>query len=314
MKKVDDMSIEELTSSITELKQNKTQIESILEIEKDDEYKVEVKQKNKELQSLLHNVSNAIVFYEEALNFKLQAELFNDSFIDDKAIGKVASVYYETEHTWNNAIIDSIDNVNGNENDNDCGNIKEQLINITFLGYKDSIKVPYKYVKLNKELSDDELVKGTICDCIYMEDGKWYQATIEEIIPKGVQVKYNNYNNQEIVSRECIRITPEQKIINWKNKPKENGKGNQDKNNSDKKKDIFAPFVIPAKLKISPADTDEQRLLKRKRVKNLKHKNKQEIIEHISKEKQKNWLSFNKQLTENKSVGFTPMRTLPSKK
>lgn len=305
MKKVDDMSIEELTSSIAEFKQNKTQIESILEIEKDDEYKVEVKQKNKELQLLLNNVINAISFYEEALDFKLRTEQFNDTPIEAKSIGKIASVYYESDHTWNNAVIESID---------DSTNDNEQMLNITFLGYKEKAKVPFKYLKVNKEISDEECVKGAICDIIYMEDGKWYQGTIEDISAEGVHVKYNSCVNLEIVSRECIRITPEQKIINWKNKHKDNSKTNQDKNDNNKTKDIFAPFVIPSNLKISPADTDEQRFLKRKRVKNLKHKNKQAIIEHISKEKQNNWLSFNKQLSEKKNVGFTPMRTLQNKK
>jgi methionine-rich copper-binding protein CopC len=66
-------------------------------------------------------------------------------------------------------------------------------------------------------------------------------------------------------------------------------------------------FNIPEKLKINPNDSEEQRLLKRKRVKQLKNKQKQKEIEKLTQEKQQNWIDFNKKL---KTTNYPHFRTL----
>ena len=105
-----------------------------------------------------------------------------------------------------------------------------------------------------------------------------------------------------------MRITPEQKITNWKNKEEEKKKKKEE---GDKER---SKFEIPNELRITPADNEETRLLKRKRVKQLKNKVKQREIEKITQAKQRNWLNFNKTLNGNKKNkalnGFTPLKII----
>jgi len=51
-------------------------------------------------------------------------------------------------------------------------------------------------------------------------------------------------------------------------------------------------FKLPDHLKVTPADNEQQRLIKRKRAKSLKNTHKQKAIEKISKEKQDDWINF----------------------
>src|SRR5690606_35241801 len=113
------------------------------------------------------------------------------------------------------------------------------------------------------------------------EDGKWYNSTIEAISEHGVHVKYNKYDDIEVITFDSIRITPDQKLANQK------------------RKETIKPinieedeFKLPDYLKITPADNEAQRLSKKKRAKSIKQKHKQKIIEKISKEKQDQWLTF----------------------
>jgi len=63
-------------------------------------------------------------------------------------------------------------------------------------------------------------------------------------------------------------------------------------------------LIIPDNLKISPADSEAQRLAKKKKVKALKNNFKQKLIEKETKEKQDLWLNFNQKATKQKFGAF----------
>ena len=64
-------------------------------------------------------------------------------------------------------------------------------------------------------------------------------------------------------------------------------------------------FKIPDNLKISPSDSEIQRLTKKKKIKALKNNFKQKILEKDSKDKQDVWLNFNQKNAKIKNGVFT---------
>lgn len=288
---VDSMSVDEVKASIESYKQNLLQIESALEIQKNNS-DLDSATKCKALETLKKDVKNAITFFTKTLEYKIAQVSFNTAGVTQASVGKCASIYYEADQKWYNGIINSID-------------LKNKTCNVTYFGYKETEDLPFKYIKPITPLPQEELTSGTLCDIIYKEDGFWYSGIIERTSELGIHVKFDKYKNEEIVQSDYIRITPEQKIENWKRKD------TKSEEQSDKKGK--GKFIIPENLKITPADSEDQRLLKRKRVKQLKNKTKQKEMEKISQEKQQNWLNFKKSLSSNRGSnnktlnGFTPM-------
>ena len=133
------------------------------------------------------------------------------------------------------------------------------------------------------------------CEAIYYDDGQWYSCVIEQISEHGVHIRYKQYNDKEVVSFDSIRITPEQKLINEKKKREFLKKRlPQDE----------LEFNIPDNLKISPSDSEIQRLTKKKKIKALKNNFKQKQIEKETKEKQDIWLNFNQKNSKAKAGFF----------
>ena len=317
---IDNMNIEDINNTIRSYQQNLKQIESTIEIEDTtSDNNVEDAARKKALIKLKKDVQNAIAFFESALVYKRNQNEFNkEDDINDVYVGKCANVYYEPEHMWYNAVIKDI-------------NHKSKMCSVEYFGYKDDdvySVVPFKYVKPHVAINVEEMFSGMICDVIYKEDGMWYSATIQRVSELGVHIKYNKYDTEEIVQCDYIRETPEQKVKNWNlkeqmRKEKENalnkvkvdltsidGEEIQINNNGsmcNNSGNSSVVFNIPEKLKINPNDSEEQRLLKRKRVKQLKNKQKQKEIEKITQEKQQNWIDFNKKL---KTTNYPHFRTL----
>ena len=128
---------------------------------------------------------------------------------------------------------------------------------------------------------NETLVK--VYKSINKEDGNWYPATIIRISELGIHLKFNEFGGEEILQEDFIRITPEQEVANLKLETKKK-KDNKEDEKEEK-------FVIPDRLKINPNDNEETRLLKRKRVKQLKNTEKQK--------KEKNFL-YQSQLSSKK--------------
>ena len=266
-KKIDEnISIDEIDKKLIELKSNLNQIEILIDREKQTN-----PTKLNEIIKIQKEIKLMIQYYDDFKKFKIQTSplIYNNTPFNNSDIGRICSAYFEEEKKWFTAIINEV--------------FSDQTVEITWLGYKNKEILNYKYIKMNELLKSEELEVGNLCEAIYYEDGKWYNATIEMISEHGVHVKFNKYENVEVVSFDSIRYTPDNKQFNIKRK-----ESNVKQNNSE---DILE-FKIPDHLKINPSDNDTQRLSKRKRVKAMKNKHKQEILEKISKEKQEDWLSF----------------------
>jgi hypothetical protein len=266
-KKADEnISLEEIEKKLNEYKSNLNQVETLLDREKQtNPTKLnEAMKLNKELRSVIQ-------YYEDLKKFKIQTSSFLLNTIPLTAAdnGRICAAFYEDEKKWFNAIINQVDE-------------KEQTAEITWLGYKTKETLPSKNIKVQEMMKQDELEPGIQCEAIYYEDGKWYNATIEQISEHGVHIKYLKYEDLEVVSFDSIRITPDQKQANLKRKELLSKAPDAEDEE----------FKIPDYLKITPADSEAVRLSKRKRVKSIKNKHKQEVLEKISKEKQDGWLNF----------------------
>lgn len=266
-KKSDDISIEETEKKIIEYRSNLSQVESILDREK-----LSNSTKLTDLIKLQKDLKSAIEFYEDIRKFKLQTstEIFNNIPLTAENNGRICTAYFDQEKNWFMAMINSVDE-------------KEQTAEVTWLGYKEKQTIPFHLIKIQEALKPQDLEIGMQCEAIYYEDGKWYESTIENISEHGIHVKYNKYEDTEVVSLDSIRITPEQKLANQKKKETQ-AKSKQTEDDLE--------FKLPEYLKITPADNEQQRLSKKKRAKSIKNKHTQKIIEIVSKEKQDNWLSF----------------------
>jgi len=277
-KKSEDLSIEEIEKKITEFKTNLSQVEAILEREK--ESKKLDSTRLDDLIKLQKDLKAAILFQEETRKFKISTSStsFNNNPLFQEDAGKICNAYYESENSWSTAMINQI-------------NLQDLTAEITWLGYKEKETLPFKFIKINEALKKEELEVGMMCEAIYYEDGKWYNGTIEMISEHGVHIKYSKYNDIEVVSFDSIRITPEQKLIYIKKK----------ENQKNKPVDDDLEFKVPEYLKITPADNEMQRLSKKKRVKAMKNTHKQKLIEKVNKEKQDEWINFS---SKNKKKGF----------
>ena len=279
MKKSEDLSLEEIEKKISEFKNNLSQVESILEREKESK-KLDTNRLD-DLIKLQKDLKAAIIFQEESRKFKIatSSTSFNNNPIYLEDVGRICNSYYESENKWYTAIINQV-------------YLHDLTAEITWLGYKEKEVLQFKYIKISEPMKKEELEVGMLCEAIYYDDGKWYNANIQMISDHGVHVKYNKYDDVEVVSFESIRITPEQKLLFQKKKENIKTKAAPEDN---------MEFKVPEYLKITPADNEMQRLSKKKRAKSLKNSHKQKIIEKINKEKQDEWINFS---SKNKKKGF----------
>jgi hypothetical protein len=281
----------EIWNKLQEYKQSLSQIESLIERENEKSHLPSIDNSKKQdrlnnLFKLQKDLKDTILFQEDLYRFryKICDYIFNDQILSKQEVGKICYAYFEGEGKWFTAMINEI-------------NLEQGSAEITWLGYKEKCQVPFKYIKVNEPVLSSELSIGMQVEAIYFEDGMWYNSTVEMISEHGVHVKYNKYNDVEVVSFDSIRITPEQRLENNKKKELELQKNLK----KDKNEDLT--FKFPEHLRVTSADDEQQRLLKRKRVKGLKNQHKQKVIEKISKEKQDSWMEFNQKANKNKALG-----------
>lgn len=296
-KKSGDMTIPEIESKISLYKNNLSEIENILDREKEKSLNIlnpgNLSRIN-ELTKVQKDLKNAINFHEELRKFLIEndPELFNNSPLDSTMNGKICSAFYDIESQWYLAMINEV-------------NCEDKSAEITWLGYKEKCSLPWSHIKVQPSIKKESLEVGMFCDAIYYEDGKWYQASIEMISEHGVHVKYKKYEDVEVVSFDSIRITPQQNLLNQKRK--------EESQQNKKDEEINLEFKLPEHLKITPADNEVQRLSKRKKVKSLKNTHKQKVMDIISKEKQDNWLNFYQNVNKTKNFGVAPMKKIDKK-
>jgi hypothetical protein len=262
--KYEEQSIEDIEKKLIEERTNLSQIEAILDRENQKVTNIKIL----ELVNKAKELRDVIAFHEDLRKFKISTSplIFNATALTKADKGRVCTCYFEEEKKWFTAFVNEV---------------FEDTAEITWQGYKEKANIPFKYIKIQEYAKPEDLIVGNQCEAIY-EDGKWYIATIQQVSEHGVHVKYNKYEEVEVVSFDSVRVTPEQRVANQKKA-------------EEKVKPIAGgemEFKIPEYLKLNPTDNEAQRLSKRKRVKAIKQKHKQMIIEKISKDKQDDWLKF----------------------
>jgi survival-of-motor-neuron-related-splicing factor 30 len=244
---------------LLEYKNNLFKIDTLLAIEKEEETQ-------DELSKLRGDLLQAISYQEDVIRFTQGHDdfTFNADRLVNEDTDRLARCYFKQENKWYLAKIDSVD-------------IDTQEAEVTFLGFKDKIKLDGVNIKIVPAPDPTNFEPGTYCEAIYSGDGKYYPCVIEKIIEGNYQVKFRKYNNKEIVSLYYLR-------------PLDNP------DSGDKNKQALLDEVkelkIPDHLKILPNDSEAQRKSKKKKIKALKASWKMAQIEKDSKEKQDKWSSF----------------------
>ena len=109
IKKFEDPNIEELEKKLHEYKSNLSQIESILEREKN----CTPSNKLEDLKKTQAELKQSISYQDDLIKFKIQNSdtIFSNAPLSKSFIGKICSAYFESEKKWINSIINDIDEV-----------------------------------------------------------------------------------------------------------------------------------------------------------------------------------------------------------
>lgn len=275
------LSIDEMKNKIAEYKANLAQIESIIESEKSNVDKLELVD---QLRKMKENIKQAIKYYYDIISYETELLALNSQPITLNDVGKVCCCLYN--NAWTTATIVNLQH-ESHEN--------YETIQLRLFGFLDSktgkkaeVNLPFEYVKINKEYSLKELVKGFFIQAIYSEDGNWYEAVVAEVFNEErlIEVEFLEYANKEKVTLDSIRISPIHRVKNEGIKTKNEEKQSKMENKLDYE------FTLPEHLRLNPSDNDQQRIAKRKKVKALKQSHKHKILEELNKQKQDVWKDF----------------------
>lgn len=295
MEKQEKLSIQEMKERIEEYRSSMAQIESILDREKGDVKKLtEVN----ELSKVYDNIKKSLLYYSEVIAYE-ESKLIvdNDKVISPSDIGKVCSVTLQTQdgkhiskevppssRIHNARLLDLLDG--------------EQVL-VKLIPSGETIEIASKHCKPNKLHSRQNLKIGFSCEALFSQDGEFYDATITELSDSKITVLFTGYGNSEQIGYDSIRISPDQAIRNQRLATGIEGR-------KEKAVDLSKGVVIPEHLRITPADSEQNRLAKRKKVKALKHSHKMKVLELESREKQENWNCFLK--NKKKGIGAVKVR------
>jgi hypothetical protein len=131
----------------------------------------------------------------------------------------VCEAYFSDEKTWYAALITSVNEVS-------------QDVEIQWIGYKSSEKLPKKYINPLTAPNPDDLFEGALCNAVNTVDGMWYPCTVEKVISdsisdvsqdlSGMLFKYKvrfphlATGGKVTVPLDYIRITKDQMVKNEK--------------------------------------------------------------------------------------------------
>ena len=177
--------------------------------------------------------------------------------------------------------------------------INDTEFKIKYFGYEKEVSLPKQslmHIKAEDPAAlvpKDQLKVGTKCMAKYSEDQQFYQAMITSITSHGYQLQYTEYGNHEEVPYEYIKMLNNNDNSN--SNSSSSGKNELDNKRSKEEKvdDIENSFItIPKSLEILPTDTEEEKNRKRKKIKNIKNKNRI-IAKDVEVQKvQKSWQNF----------------------
>jgi len=123
---------------------------------------------------------------------------------------------------------------------------------------------------------------GMLCEAIYSGDGQWYNARVTDINSDGIVVAFDGYGNVETIDpkKDAIRARQEKAPLAGK------------KRKEPETSSSVALEHIPKSLQILPTDSEKVRLMKKKRIKQLKSKTRFQQLEEDTTKKKSSWQDF----------------------
>jgi survival-of-motor-neuron-related-splicing factor 30 len=123
---------------------------------------------------------------------------------------------------------------------------------------------------------------GMLCEAIYSGDGQWYNARVNDINADGVLVVFDGYGNTDTIDpkKDVIRARQEKAPLAGK------------KRKEPETSSSVALEHIPKSLQILPTDSEKVRLMKKKRIKQLKSKTRFQQLEEDTTKKKSSWQDF----------------------
>ena len=108
-KKFEDPNLEELEKKLHEYKSNLSQIEAILDREKNSTPSNNLE----DLKKTQNELKQSISYQDDLIRFKIQNSdtIFSSTLISKAVVGKICSAYFENEKKWINSIINDINEV-----------------------------------------------------------------------------------------------------------------------------------------------------------------------------------------------------------
>jgi survival-of-motor-neuron-related-splicing factor 30 len=121
-----------------------------------------------------------------------------------------------------------------------------------------------------------------LCEAIYSGDGQWYNARVNDINADGVLVVFDGYGNTDTIDpkKDVIRARQEKAPLAGK------------KRKEPETSSSVALEHIPKSLQILPTDSEKVRLMKKKRIKQLKSKTRFQQLEEDTTKKKSSWQDF----------------------
>ncbi|EGR28814.1 nucleic acid binding, putative [Ichthyophthirius multifiliis] len=244
---------------LIEYKNNLVKLDILIQIESNEE-------QLEELRGMKNDLEDAIQAQEQKIKKEQNNDylIFNTEAVQKEHIGRLCKVFYEKELKWYHGVVTSV-------------NSDDQIINVQIIGYRDNIQIDSVYVKLKPKPDPELFQPGFACEAIYSDDGKYYPCIIEKITEDGrYVVKFKKYNNKEELSLYMLRES----------------RKNQQDHRKKRTFDDLTEFKVPDNLKYLPNESEQTRLMKKKKVKALKQQFKQAQLEKSSMEKQEKWKDF----------------------
>lgn len=258
--------IEITQKSLTELKKKLQQLDELISKEADKDME-KVNEYIKIRTEMKYQYDEQKEEYDRILSAKNEG--FSITPITASMADTYCDAYFELDKNWYPAHILNINEI-------------KQTADVMWLGYKERAIIPSKFVRSYKPIAEKEFAEGKMCECLYRAEGQWYKCTIEKVLDDSIIVRYKKW--KEEIPKSLVR-----KILE--------PLGKRDEADEDLK--------IPESLKVKPSDNEQQRKIKKKKVKALKHSWKIKKIEKFENEKQNNWQQFNnKSLVKSKEASI----------
>jgi survival of motor neuron-related-splicing factor 30 len=171
---------------------------------------------------------------------------------------------------------------------------------IRYIGYNDEdVKSRSELKPLESPpgaLDPAEVAVGLKCQSLWPGDGRYYDATVEEVTDVGVKVKFVKYGSASEVPVEYLRPCPTEADESGAAPGGKGGPVQKEREGADN-------FRIPENLRILPTDSEEEKARKRKRLKHLKQAVKRKVQDEEKDDTQNSWKSFLNKSKKPKGLG-----------